>query len=105
MTDSPPIDIHTDIEDCPVVQTNVVWPAPVDERLNELVKNISAVSAGDVSRSRLLAALVADAPDSGSALDDLIRQYRGLTAGAVLRQEAGTIELQERRPGRRPRRT
>lgn len=105
MADTPPIDVHTDIEDCPVVQTNVLWPAPVDKRLDELVKKIGAVSAGDISRSRLLAALVADAPDGGSDLDDLVRQYRTLTAGAVLRQETGTIEFRERKPGRRSRRT
>ena len=101
MADTPEIDVNAQIEKCPVVQTNVLWPRPVDARLNDLVKSISAVTAGQITRSKLLAALVAGAPSSGFELDKLVREYRALTAGEVLRQDTGIVTLPERRPGRR----
>ena len=103
MADSPEIDRDTRIERCPVVQTNVRWPEPVDKRLDELLDELSEVSAGDITRSRLLAALVATTPSSGSKLEQLVKQYRALTAGEVVLQETGPITLRDRRPGRRAR--
>ena len=85
------------------MQTSVSWPVPVDQRLNELLGEFSAVSAGDISRSKLLAAIVSATPTSGSELERLVKQYRALTAGEVVLQEAGPIIIPDRRPGRRPR--
>ena len=104
MADARAIERHSHIESCPKVQTSVSWPAPVDQRLNELIDEFSAVSAGDISRSRLLAALVATTPNSGSELEQLVKRYRALTAGEVVLQETGPIALPDRRPGRRARR-
>ena len=104
MTDPSEIERDSQIESCPVVQTSVSWPAPVDQRLNELLEEFIAVSAGDISRSKLLAAIVAATPSTGSELQQLVRRYRELTAGDVVLQEAGPITLQTRQPGRRPRR-
>lgn len=105
MTDPLEIERDSQIESCPVVQTSVSWPAPVDQRLNELLEKFIAVSAGDISRSKLLAAIVAATPSTGSELQKLVRRYRELTAGDVVLQEVGPITRGPRRPGRRPRRT
>src|ERR1700728_3551267 len=96
------IDPKTRIEKCESVQTNVHWPAPVDQRLNELLERLSTVGE-EATRSQLLAALVASAPVAGSRLAELLGQYRRLTAGKVVLQRRGPIVLERRQPGRRPR--
>ncbi len=93
----------TRIEQCPVVQTNVCWPVPVDQRLNELLGQLVHLGSGETSRSQLLAALVATAPIKGEELEALLRRYRTLTAGGIVLQRKGSIEIPVRRPGRRPR--
>ena len=105
MTDPSEIERDSHIESCPEVQTSVSWPAPVDQRLNELREEFIAVSAGEISRSKLLAAIVADTPSTGSELQQMVRRYRELTAGDVVLQQAGPITRGPRRPGRRPRQT
>jgi hypothetical protein len=52
----------TKVERCPVVQTNVLWPVPADQRLNELLDRLTDLNVGETSRSQLLSALVAAAP-------------------------------------------
>lgn len=101
MADTPAIRRDERIESCPSLQTNVSWPVPVDQRLNELLDQLDEVSAGDITRSKLLAVLVVTAPSSGNALERLVKRYRRLTAGDVVLQEAGDIALPDRRPGRR----
>jgi hypothetical protein len=102
--DPNPIPRRTRIERCPALQTNVLWPAPVDQRLNELIERMGDDAAVvDVSRSRLLAALVTSAPTDGQSLEDLIRAYVAKTAGAVVLQPTGPILVSPRRPGRRSR--
>jgi hypothetical protein len=92
----------TPIAKCPPTQTNINWPLPVDQRLNELIELV--VSGGfDVTRSQLLAALVSNAPEVGKQLERLIRQYRTETAGSVVLQRTGLIVRPPRKPGRRPR--
>lgn len=93
----------TKLARCPVVQTNVNWPVPVDQRLNELVSRLAEVGPGDISRSQLLAALVVAAPADADELDELLRRYRQLTAGGAVLQPTGPIAIPARRPGRRPR--
>jgi hypothetical protein len=96
------IDPKTRIEKCEPVQTNVHWPAPVDQRLNELLERLSTVGE-EATRSQLLAALVASAPVAGSQLAALLGQYRRSTAGKIVLQRQGPIVLERRQPGRRPR--
>lgn len=103
MGDSEPIARTTRIEQCPPVQTNVMWPAPVDQRLNELLDRLAAAGEGDTTRSRLLAALVAGAPSDPDVLREMLSTYGQLTAGKVVLQPRGPIDLPVRRPGRRPR--
>jgi hypothetical protein len=90
------------VERCPIVQTSVLWPLPVDQRLNELVDRVAHAIGGEVSRSHLLAALVAATDADASALSHLLAKYRQLTAGDVVLQP-GKIVVAARTPGRRPR--
>lgn len=99
----PPIPRGTRIERCPALQSNVRWPAPVDQRLNELVDRMRDETTVDASRSRLLAALVSSAPSDPRQLDRLIQTYHGKTAGEVVLQPRGPIAVRPRQPGRRPR--
>jgi hypothetical protein len=85
---------------CPYVQTNVRWPLPVDQRLNELVSLLGGGGV-QVTRSQLVAALVAHAPTALADLKDLFADYSGQTAGSVVLQRRGDIVPGERRPGRR----
>jgi hypothetical protein len=93
----------TRVEQCPFLQTNVHWPVPVDQRLNELLGQLADLGSGEITRSQLLAALVATAPIEAARLEKLLRRYRNLTAGAIVLQRKGSIEIPVRRPGRRPR--
>lgn len=99
----PALPRSTKVERCPVVQTNVCWPVPVDQRLNELLGQLVELGSGETSRSQLLAALVAAAPIEAEQLEELLRRYRTLTAGAIVLQRKGSIEIPVRRPGRRRR--
>jgi hypothetical protein len=87
---------------CPYVQTNVRWPIPIDQRLNELLARLNAAGA-DSTRSQLLAALVAMAPTKTSDLRQLLLDYSEKSAGGVVLQAHGPIEVRARQPGRRTR--
>lgn len=87
---------------CPYLQTNVRWPSPVDQRLNELVGRLNAAGT-DCTRSQLLAALVSTAPKGTADLQQLLGEYTMKTAGGVVLQTQGPIRISTRRPGRRPR--
>ena len=80
-----------------------MWPAPVDQRLNELIDRLASAGGGDTTRSCLLAALVAGAPSDPEVLREILSTYRRLTAGKVVLQPSGPINPPVRRPGRRPR--
>lgn len=97
-----PIERETRIERCPSIQTNVRWPVPVDQRLNELLERV-ATGGGEATRSQLLAALVSEAPVDREELEGLLREYRLKTAGRVVLQRRGPIVLLPRQPGRRSR--
>jgi hypothetical protein len=103
MVDDESIARSTRIERCPAVQTNVSWPLPVDQRLNELLDRLAVVGQTETTRSRLLAALVARAPTDPDELVTVLLSYGQLTAGKVVLQATGPIERPMRRPGRRPR--
>lgn len=98
---TPAIRRATKVVRCPIVQTNVRWPAPVDQRLNELVAVVNARGFA-VTRSQLLAALVVRALASPDELSTSITEYHQKTAGSVVLQKTGDIQLVERKSGRRP---
>lgn len=101
--DVPSLPRSTKLRRCPQVQTNVNWPVPVDQRLNELLRQLDEALGGETSRSQLLAALVATAPADARQLEEILRRYWRLTAGATVLQRTGPIAIPARRPGRRPR--
>jgi hypothetical protein len=70
--------------------------------LNELIGLIEVDLYGEVSRSRLLAALVAHATPTPSSLVKILKTYATLSAEDVVLQESGPISIKSRRPGRRP---
>lgn len=89
------------VDRCEPVQTNVRWPVPVDQRLNELLDRLTD-AGGSASRSELLAALVTSAPTDGRKLEATLVHYRSRKAGDVVTTQ-GPIIVPIRRPGRRPR--
>jgi len=101
VSDADPIPRATRIERCPALQTNVRWPMPVDQRLNELLGRLADAGDGQTTRSRLLAALVAIAPSEPEELRAVLLAYGRLTAGKIVLQPSGPIERPVRRPGRR----
>lgn len=82
------------------------WPSPIHARLDALVK--CAEEVGEVTnRAELVAALVLAADEDGKRLSDAVRRLRQATVEDTLlekqRRSAGAvIELDARRPGRRP---
>jgi hypothetical protein len=85
---------------CPYIQTNVRWPLPVDQRLNELV-TLLGKGGVHVTRSQLVAALVAAAPTAEAELQELFATYSSQSVGSVVLQRRGDIVPAKRRPGRR----
>src|SRR5262249_28765726 len=75
---------------CPYIQTNVRWPLPVDQRLNELVSLLDNAGV-QVTRSQLVAALVAQAPNAVAELQELFARYNQQSAGSVVLQTRGAI--------------
>lgn len=89
--------------------TSLVFPAAIHERLDWLVA--AAVGAGEdrrLSRTEIVAALVASAPQDGRALRESLETYRTSTVGDLLigdHAEVGdnVVALNARRPGPRSR--
>lgn len=90
------------IANCPTVQTSVLWPYPVDLRLSDLVDLAIRQLGGEISRSDLVAALVAAASTDPEALATVVMRYRAATVAQVSLRK-GPVVVQNRRPGRRPR--
>jgi len=79
------------------------WPQAVDDRLERLVR--AATAAGEnVSRSQMLAALVATADPSPQSAAQTLRSYRLLDADAMAEDPDGEALLPQLRH-RGPRRT
>lgn len=95
------------VRQCERWPTNVVWPAPIDERLNGLLDlAVEAGEADSLTRSELIAALVLAAPADGDKLAALLRGYRkAKVCDAVIKapgqSEGRIITLRDRKPGRR----
>jgi hypothetical protein len=89
--------------------TSFVLPAAIHERLDWLVD--AAVGAGEdrrLSRTEVVAALVATAPQDGDALRDSLHAYRTATVRDLLLEDhadvgENVVALNARRPGPRSR--
>jgi hypothetical protein len=88
------------LDECKKVQTTVLWPLPVDIRLNVLVDLVNGAGAS-ATRSQLVAALVATSPIDPDELLGRIRSYLHLSAGEAALMSATRVRVPERRPGRR----
>lgn len=92
--------------------TSLHLPPPVDQRLDDLVA-AARDAAERTSRKELVAALIADATEDGTALSELIRKFRLRTVGEVttakrrasLGPNAEVIPITRSRPGIRSRKT
>jgi DNA-binding response OmpR family regulator len=79
--------------------TSVKWPDPVDDRLEVLLALLKA-EGEQVSRSQLLAALVARAPLDGGALAETVRTYRRQMPQEFTQATAAVVDLPTvRHPG------
>jgi len=96
------IDRSSLVVHAPAIPTTVYWPAPVDQRLNEVL-DVLGRSGISISRSELLAALVAACPPEVGALSEVLSAYWRNTVGEVVLQNRGAVVVPPRRPGRRPR--
>ncbi len=63
--------------------TLVALPEPVDQRL-ELLIRVVRTDGITVSRSQMLAAMVAAAPTTPKGLSGIVRRYRALTQSAFI---------------------
>jgi len=79
----------------------VYWPVPVDVRLDHLVDEVAAHGV-TVSRSELLAALVATTEIDGAAILNRYRTYRTLDVRALTGIAGDYLRPRVKRPGRRP---
>lgn len=80
--------------------TLISWPSAVDDRLDVLVR--AATAAGEsISRSQLLAALVAESSQDPDQLSSVIRRYRVTESEHFVAAHRRTGLPAIRRPGRR----
>jgi hypothetical protein len=97
------IDADSLLPTCPKVQSSVLWPAPIDLRLNDLVDDATRVGER-LSKADALAALVLAAPTDPEELGQLVRKYRSARARDAVPQavRSGVISVAPRQSGRRP---
>ena len=99
------IDPQLRLPDCPPKTTTMVFPVPVDVRLDGLVTLLT--EGGDrTSRQEVTAALIFHAPDSAQSLSRILRAYRTARAGqAQLASQTpeNVLTFQRQKPGRRKR--
>ena len=86
------------ISQIPKRTTSVQWPSAVDAQLNHLV-SLAKEEGERVSRSEILAALVADVTIDGHGIGEMVRAYRKSNL-ADSTGRAGEFE-QPSKPGRR----
>lgn len=105
MTTRRRISADTPLSECPEKRIGVSLPAPISERLDELVA--LAEEAGErTNRKELLASLILAAPAAGEDVSALLRSYRLTPArNARLSGNDGDqiIVIRSYRPGPRPR--
>jgi len=105
MTTRRRISADTLLRDCPEKRVGLDLPAPISERLDDLVRLVEA--AGDrANRKELMASLILAAPETGEELSNLLRSYRQASARAARLDgstDDPTIGIRSYRPGPRPR--
>ncbi len=106
MTTRRRISADTLLPECPEKSIGVALPAPISERLDDLVR--LAEATGDrTNRKEMLASLILAAPEIGEDVSNLLRTYRRSTARVASLgggTDVPTIPIRSHRPGPRPRR-
>ena len=88
---------------CTEVTVGVALPAPLSERLDELVR-LAEETGERTTRKELVASLVLAAPMDGAVLSDGIRRLRhAAVSDAVVPDASGRVRLKPRGPGPRSR--
>ena len=105
MTTRRRISADTLLRECPEKRVGLDLPAPLSERLDDLVQLVEA--AGDrTSRKELMASLILAAPEVGDKLSAQLRKYRQASARAARLSGSAdepTIGIRSYRPGPRSR--
>lgn len=105
MTTRRKIRADTPLRDCPESRVGIALPAPISQRVDDLVE--LAEGAGErTTRKELLGALILAAPTRGQDLAATLKTYRLATARDTRGDgvaEGPTMPLPHRRPGPRPR--
>lgn len=100
--DSVPEDPERLVKLCGRKPTSMVWPGPVHEHLDHLVR--VAISDGEndaLSRAELAAALIWSAPTDAKRLSALLKKYRKAKAGDRLPNDGNVVHIHSHSPGRR----
>jgi hypothetical protein len=102
----PPIDGRRPLRDCPEMAVGLSLPLAVSRRLDLLLDRLDEDGAR-AYRKDLVGALILAAPESVTALDDLVRRYRRASArdARVGSDPASVLDPSRPRPGRRTRAT
>jgi hypothetical protein len=90
------------LPECPERQSGIVWPAPIHERVDQLVAAARA-SGLRTTRKELVAALVLAASEDPDELMALLLHFRRATAREALvgSNDAEVIEFKRAKPGPR----
>jgi hypothetical protein len=103
----PPIDPDSRLRDSAERGVSMDWPLAISERLDALVE-LAEDEGENTSRKELTAALLLAAPEIGEELSVLLKTYRrALARDALLSPDSAgdVIKFEQRKPGRRPRRS
>jgi hypothetical protein len=107
MTSGPTLSRSTELTDrsVPTCSLNVPVPWPVDQRLTQLVRLVTAEKLGPTAKHELVAALIQTADASGLQLLDKVLTYRRATVGQAvfwLPADQDPVTFEERKLGRPP---
>src|SRR5689334_7567629 len=101
------VDASTALTECPDRQFAFRLPLPLDKRLDDLVERAVTEGLERTNRKELLAAILLATDLTGPELSDLLRAYRGSTAGAAVLashdQSGDVIQIARHKPGPRKR--
>src|SRR5690348_6147009 len=106
MTTRRRIDADTPLPECPEKRVGLSLPAPVSDRLDDLV-TLAEATGERTNRKELVASLILAAPSAGEEVAVLLHNYRhakARTARLSGSSNESTVPIRSHPPGPRPRR-
>ncbi len=106
MTTRRRISADTLLPECPEKRVGLSLPAPISQRLDDLVR-LAEASGERTNRKELLASLILASPRTGKDVSGLLHTYRQSAAREARldgNADEPTIPIQSHPPGPRPRR-